>query len=123
MTEKTKPTARAMLYNETGSQIFTGKEAIEAAKKDGWKDKPVKVAQPPKGGDETEAAKVQELNKALANMHEDLKAAKSAQAEAESQLAEAVSALTEAEERANAAEAENKKLAAALKKAQPDAGK
>lgn len=116
MTEKTKPTPRAMLYNETGSQIFTGEEAIKAAKKDGWKDKPVKVAQPPKGGDETEAAKVQELNQALANMHQDLQAAKSAQADAEA-------ALAEAEERATAAEAENKKLAAALKKAQPNDSK
>lgn len=104
-----------MLYNETGSNIFVGEEAIKAALEAGWKDVPVAVAQPPKG-DDNSAAKVQELNKALVSMDADLRAAKQAQTEAEAKAADAL-------DRATAAEDENKKLAAALKKAQSDARK
>lgn len=37
--------SRCYLYSSDvpAGQIFTGAEAIEAAKKDGWKDKPPKV--------------------------------------------------------------------------------
>lgn len=104
-----------MLYNETGSNIFVGQAAIKAAKEAGWKDEPVAVAQPHKEVDQS-AAKVQEMNKALVSMDAELRAAKDSLSECEAKLADAL-------DRATAAETENKKLAAALKKAQPNAGK
>ena len=108
--------ARACLYNEHGSKVFEGEEAIEAALEDGWQDTPVELAQTPAQGDEDLERQVQELNQGLAVQHEIISAAKKdvtdLRAEVKAQTA-----------RADAAEAENKKLAAALKKAKADASK
>ncbi len=107
---------RAMLFNEHGSQIFEGEEAIAAALEDGWSDAPVELAQTAKADDSDLASQVQELNAALANQHDEISAAKK-------DATEAKAALAKETERADAAEAENKKLAAALKRAKASASK
>lgn len=103
---------RAMLYNEHGSKIFDGEEAIQAAIDDGWSDEPVELAQASvPDGDTDLASEVQRLNAALAKQHDEIAAAKKDASDAKAEA-------TKANNRADAAEADNKKLTAALKKAQ-----
>ncbi len=111
-----RPVPRCMLYSESGSQIFVGEEAIDAALDDGWEDAPVPQTAQAAGAaafDEAAAARLGELD-------EQLKVAIEAADDATTRADNAVADAREQFKRADSAE---KKLAAAEKKIAANARK
>lgn len=107
MGKKDAPARRCMLFSKTGSQIFVGEDAIEAALEDGWRDSPVPQtvqADDSAASDDDRIAYLEEL----------LQDASDAADDATKRADDAEGKLAAETKRANAAE---KLLAAAKKKA------
>lgn len=107
---------RAMLYCETGSQIFVGEDAIDAALDDGWEDAPVPQTAQAAGAaafDEAAANRMSELDELL----------KKATEAADDATTRADEILADAREQSRRADSAEKKLAAAEKKLAANASK
>ena len=108
-----RPIRRCMLFSATGSKIFVGEDAIEAALEDGWSDSPVEQTAQADDSAATDDDRTTELEGLLDDASDAADDANKRADEAEDKL--------EAEtKRANAAE---KLLAAAKKKAKENANK
>lgn len=87
-----RPEKRCMLFNENGSKIFTGDDAIAEAIENGYQDTPLpatQTAQEPGGSDSEMQEKLDKMNQALAEQSKQLAEANRRADEAE-KAAEAV---------------------------------